>query len=256
MRALRCRCRCAHPLTWRVKREGRKTWTLATLQSDLCLLWFKFFEKSYCCMLISSDLYSLCTCRESLRKILISDVRCFESKQRQQVWSEKLILLLFSSYAREFQAKLKELQDSKVAAAAVLSSVTSNKKQTSKRKDHNGNSQVSGVRKSCRVRTSFKQRWFQKQNGLRRSPNPCLPILTSNSPTPIISITPTSAKKPSPVRKQDSPIKMDSNGALNLTRYWLRLRPPSPQRLNLVFFVPPAIVRLHQTAASSHPEIN
>ena len=47
-----------------------------------------------------------------------------------------------SSYAREFQAKLKELQDSKVAAAAALVNGAKKSPQPNHSKDHNGNNQV------------------------------------------------------------------------------------------------------------------
>ena len=48
------------------------------------------------------------------------------------------------SYAREFQAKLRELQDSKVAAAAALVNNVNKKnlQQQLANKDHNGNNQV------------------------------------------------------------------------------------------------------------------
>lgn len=112
------------------------------------------------------------------------------------------------SYAREWQAKLRELQESKAAVAAVAAAAASNGSPS------------------------------KSLNGRRRSPSKDLPVQTTLSlplplplpppPTPIISITPTppagfTAKSPnnhykkSPPRgKQDNTIKMDSNGALNL----------------------------------------
>ena len=50
------------------------------------------------------------------------------------------------SYAREFQAKLRELQDSKLAAAATaLASNNSKKNLQQANKDHNGNNQVHSI---------------------------------------------------------------------------------------------------------------
>nr|AID52846.1 hormone receptor 78 [Tigriopus japonicus] len=84
------------------------------------------------------------------------------------------------SYAREWQAKLKELQDSSKAAAALLSS-------------RNGGLKFPPI--------SSPNKGFMPQ-------------------APIVSITPSFNSKhnpkKSPPRKLDSPIKMDSNGALNL----------------------------------------
>lgn len=79
------------------------------------------------------------------------------------------------SYAREWQNKLKELQNCKAAAAAALLN-------------------------------SHKGKPVAKETSL------------SLSGTPNVSITPSFSKSPkkSPPRKQESTIKMDSNGALNL----------------------------------------
>ncbi|TRY70786.1 hypothetical protein TCAL_02845 [Tigriopus californicus] len=85
------------------------------------------------------------------------------------------------SYAREWQAKLKELQDSSKAAAAILSS---------------------------------------RNGGGLKFPPISSPSKGFMPQAPIVSITPSFNSKhnpkKSPPRKLESPIKMDSNGALNL----------------------------------------
>jgi hypothetical protein len=52
------------------------------------------------------------------------------------------------SYAREFQAKLRELQDSKAAAAAAIANNCKKLVQPNS-KDHNGNNQVNNNSNNC-----------------------------------------------------------------------------------------------------------
>ncbi len=120
---------------------------------------------------------------------------------------------LLCSYAREWQNKLKELQDTKAAAAALLNKHRSPHKE--------GNNNISDSATS--------------------SPLP-LPLSlvppSSSSSTPIVSITPSLSingrpksvhtKSPPSRKSSSSPIKMDSNGALNLAASSSSSGPSSP----------------------------
>ena len=92
---------------------------------------------------------------------------------------------LFSSYAREWQAKLKELRDNKALAVSAAAALL-----------------------SCPSVTA------SANTGSKRIPSP----ITS---TPLVSITPSYTKKSNGLKSpprggKQSPIKMDSSGALNL----------------------------------------
>ncbi len=128
----------------------------------------------------------------------------------------------FCSYAREWQAKLRELQETTAAT-------------------NNSN-------KSKALALPFRRRSPSKDLPPSIATSLPLPLALPPPPAPIVSITPT--KKASPPRgrggnnNKDSPIKMDSNGALNLAA---SPSPPPPDTSNSPSRNTPPGPRPHQS---------